>query len=118
MKARQFAMFLRYGGGALFLVTLATGQQTPDNQKKTEKKKNSCKECGPKYPYTPVSTVGDVTEIRIDLQRAPDNMEPVAEPRRIQVDDRARVRLRVRNLSPLTCVRSTAGRRPPRPKPT
>jgi len=37
-----------------------------------------------------------VTKIFIDLQK--NSMEPVAEPRRIQVDDRANVQLVVRNV--------------------
>ena len=41
------------------------------------------------------------TKIFIQLQHPPDSMEPVAEPRRIQVDDRANVQLVLRNVSPL-----------------
>jgi len=52
-----------------------------------------------------------ITRIIVDLQRAPDNMEPKAEPRRIQVDDRANVQIRLRNLSPLD-VCSLNGRTP------
>jgi hypothetical protein len=37
----------------------------------------------------------------IELQNAPNNMEPVAEPTRIRVDDRSSVVLRLVNLSPL-----------------
>ena len=51
--------------------------------------------------YSRVVTAGDgVTQIYVDLQIAPDNLEPCAEPRRIQVDDRAKVQLVVRGLSP------------------
>jgi hypothetical protein len=53
---------------------------------------------------TPVTTtVLDgkiVTRIVVQLQNAPNNMEPAAEPRRIQVDDRANVDLVLTNLSP------------------
>jgi len=37
----------------------------------------------------------------IELQNAPNNMEPVAEPTRIRVDDRSSIVLRLVNLSPL-----------------
>lgn len=48
------------------------------------------------------------TEIRVDLQGAPNSMEPIAEPRRIRVDDRARVRFVLDGLSPLdVCTRNT-----------
>ena len=48
-----------------------------------------------------VTTVNGVTTVVIELQNAPNNMEPVAEPRRIQVDDRANVKLLLKKLSPL-----------------
>ena len=52
-------------------------------------------------PYSRVETGTDgATRIYIDLQNAPNNLEPCAEPRRIQVDDRAKVQLVVRGLSP------------------
>ena len=42
-----------------------------------------------------------VKVIPIELQEAPDNMEPKDEPVRVRVNDRALVRLQVSNLSPL-----------------
>jgi len=45
----------------------------------------------------------------IELQNAPNNMEPVAEPTSIRVDDRSPVRLRLINLSPID-VCSLGGR--------
>ncbi len=47
----------------------------------------------------------------IQLQNAPNNMEPVAEPTSIRVDDRSPVRLRLVNLSPID-VCSLGGRTP------
>jgi len=49
------------------------------------------------------------TVIAITLQKAPNNMEPVAEPSRIRVDDRSSVIIRLVNLSPLD-VCSLSGR--------
>ena len=69
----------------------------------------------PKRPRSEVFTEREggrlVTHIVIDLQNAPDNMEPADEPRRIQVEDRGNVRLDLRNLSPLD-VCSLNGRAP------
>lgn len=48
------------------------------------------------------------TQIEIELQGAPNPMEPKAEPRRIRIDDRSEVRFVLRNISPLdVCTRST-----------
>jgi hypothetical protein len=49
-----------------------------------------------------------VTQLEIELQCAPDNMEPAAEPRSIRVDDRASVRFLLKNLSPLDVCTRTA----------
>lgn len=49
-----------------------------------------------------------ITRLEIDLQNAPNNMEPVAEPRRIRVDDRANVQFLLQNLSPLDVCSRTA----------
>lgn len=54
---------------------------------------------------------GGVQVCTIELQNAPNNMEPVAEPTRIRVDDRMQVRFRVTNLSPID-VCSLGGRTP------
>jgi hypothetical protein len=50
-----------------------------------------------------------ITTLEIDLQNAPNNMEPVAEPRRIRIDDRANVQFLLRNLSPLDVCSRTSG---------
>ena len=55
----------------------------------------------------------NTTQIEIDLQNAPDNMEPVAEPLRIRIDDRSNVRMLLTNLSPLDVCTRTAS--PPTP---
>ena len=56
-------------------------------------------------PYSQVKPIpiGDheATQIRIDLQGTPNYMEPVAEPRRIRIDDRRAVRFLLTGLSPL-----------------
>ena len=65
--------------------------------------------------YTPVEADGNKTRITISLQNVPNNMEPSAEPRRIQVNDRASVVLRLTNLSPLDVC--TLGARTPSPTP-
>jgi hypothetical protein len=49
-----------------------------------------------------------ITRLDIDLQNAPNNMEPVAEPRQIRVDDRSHVQFLLRNLSPLDVCTRTA----------
>lgn len=50
-----------------------------------------------------------ITRLEINLQNAPCNQEPVAEPRAIRVDDRAHVQFLLRNLSPLdVCSRSAS----------
>jgi len=49
-----------------------------------------------------------ITRLEIDLQNAPNNMEPVAEPRQIRVDDRANVQFLLKNLSPLDVCSRTA----------
>ncbi len=49
--------------------------------------------------------------LTITLQNAPNNMEPVAEPTRIRVDDRSSVGLRLVNVSPID-VCSLSGRTP------
>jgi hypothetical protein len=54
-----------------------------------------------------------ITRLQIDLQNAPNNMEPVAEPRQIRVDNRANVRFLLRNLSPLdVCTRTPSAPTP------
>jgi hypothetical protein len=53
--------------------------------------------------------VGNAQECTIELQKAPNNMEPKDEPTRIRVDDRSQVRLVLKNLSPLD-VCSLSGR--------
>jgi hypothetical protein len=59
---------------------------------------------------TPLNEKGQkITQLEIDLQNAPDNMEPAAEPRRIRVDDRANVQFLLKNLSPLDLCSRTAG---------
>lgn len=65
--------------------------------------------------HTSVEADGDKTRITILLQHPPNSMEPEAEPRRIQVDDRAKVVLRLKNLSPLDVC--TLGARTPTPTP-
>jgi hypothetical protein len=66
-------------------------------------KKN--KDCPRKV--TVVENGNKITQLDIDLRNAPNNMEPCAEPRRIRVDDRANVRFRLNNLSPLdVCSRN------------
>jgi hypothetical protein len=49
-----------------------------------------------------------VTQLEIELQCAPDNMEPAAEPRSIRIEDRASVRFLLKNLSPLDVCTRTA----------
>jgi hypothetical protein len=56
----------------------------------------------------------NITQIEIDLQKAPNSMEPAAEPRRIRIDDRANVRFLIKNLSPL----DVCSRNPSSPSPT
>ncbi len=48
------------------------------------------------------------TQVEIDLQKAPNGMEPAAEPRSIRVDNRANVRFLLTNLSPLDVCTRTA----------
>ena len=55
-----------------------------------------------------------VMQLEIDLQNAPNSMEPVAEPRRIRIDDRAYVQFLLTNLSPL----DVCSRNPGTPTPT
>jgi hypothetical protein len=70
------------------------------------------------YKKTTVRICGDgpdkITQLEIDLQKAPNNMEPAAEPRNIRIDDRARVQFLLRNLSPL----DVCSRNPSAPTPT
>ena len=68
---------------------------------------------------TPVTVCADgdkaITQMEIDLQKTPNNMEPEAEPRLIRIDDRANVQFLLVNLSPLDlCTRSAS---PPTPTP-
>jgi hypothetical protein len=66
------------------------------------------------YPVCAQNTcekVGGGKVCTIELQNAPNNMEPVGEPTRIRVDDRSPVRLHLVNLSPLD-VCSLGGRTP------
>ena len=48
------------------------------------------------------------TQLQIELQNAPNGMEPVSEPRLIRVDDRANVQFLLLNLSPLDLCTRTA----------
>jgi len=49
-----------------------------------------------------------ITQLEIELQNPPNNMEPVTEPRRIRIDDRSNVQFFLKNLSPLdVCSRSS-----------
>src|SRR5580700_2901263 len=57
-----------------------------------------------------------ITRLEIDLQRSPNNMEPVAEPRRIRIDDRANVQFLLTNLSPLDVCTRTANAPTPTPE--
>ena len=88
MRTRLFRVPAPSWCGALLLVSVCFGADPPGT---------NCSQ----NPYSCVETATDgVTRIYIDLQKAPDNLEPCAEPRRIQVDDSAKVQLVVRNLSP------------------
>ena len=55
------------------------------------------------------------TVLTIELQRPPNNMEPVNEPRRIRVDDRSSARILLLNVSPLDIC--SLGNRTPTPTP-
>jgi hypothetical protein len=57
-----------------------------------------------------------ITRLEIDLQNAPNNMEPVAEPRQIRIDDRANVQFLLKNLSPLDVCSRTASTPTPTPE--
>lgn len=57
-----------------------------------------------------------ITQLVIELQKAPNNMEPVAEPRRIRVNDRANVRFLLINLSPMDVCTRTANAPTPTPE--
>jgi hypothetical protein len=61
------------------------------------------------YAQGACETVDQVKTCTIELQIAPNNMEPKDEPTRIRVDDRSKVRLVLKNLSPLD-VCSLSGR--------
>jgi hypothetical protein len=50
-----------------------------------------------------------ITRLEIVLQKAPNNMEPEAEPRQIRIDDRANVQFLLKNLSPLDVCSRTSG---------
>lgn len=65
----------------------------------------------------PIGPNGEkITQLEVDLQKAPNNMEPVAEPRRIRIDDRANVRFLLTNLSPLDVCTRTANAPTPTPE--
>jgi hypothetical protein len=64
-----------------------------------------------------VPVIGDhgerITRLEIELQMAPNNMEPVAEPRRIRINDRANVQFLLIGLSPMdVCSRSASAPTP------
>jgi hypothetical protein len=67
----------------------------------------------PVCAQNPCEKVGDGKVCTIELQNAPSNMEPVAEPTSISVDDRPLVRPHLVNLSPIDV--SSLGERTPTP---
>lgn len=90
MKTSRFRVLAQSCCAVLLLVRFCNAA---DNQRGQNSSKNP-------NPYTPVETIDGVTRIYIDLRKAPDNLEPKAEPRRIQIDDRGKVQLVLRGLSP------------------
>ena len=103
MTARQFCCSLvLIVFCLLFLLSLCSAQD--DGKKKSDEKTAPDK-------ITKVTVIDSgerITRLEIDLQNAPNNMEPVAEPRRIRVDDRANVQFLLKNLSPLDVCSRTA----------
>lgn len=86
--------------------------QTP-----ADKKPKPDKDSAPKITKVTVNQNGEnVTQLDIDLRNAPNNMEPFAEPRRIRIDDRANVRFRLNNLSPLDICSRNANAPTPTPE--
>jgi hypothetical protein len=89
------------------------GQNPADKKQKPDKDKDSA----PKITkVTPNQNGENVTQLDIDLRNAPNNMEPFAEPRRIRIDDRANVRFRLNNLSPLDICSRNANAPTPTPE--
>jgi hypothetical protein len=95
------------------IAVLCYGQTPADKKQKTDKDKDSA----PKITKVTVNENGEnVTQLDIDLRNAPNSMEPFAEPRRIRIDDRANVRFRLNNLSPLDICSRNANAPTPTPE--